>query len=241
MCYGKEQKEERLSMTPLQIAIDGPVAAGKGDIAGRLAKELGLLYIYTGAMYRMLALACIEKDIPLKDPERVLPLLQTISIELVEPDPNSQYAYKALLDDVDVTERITEQDAAMGASDVAVIPEVRQFMVSRQQEIAESKRVVMEGRDIGLRVLPQAQLKIYLTASVEERGFRRWLQFKEKGIQKSRDEVLADTKLRDDQDMTRPTDPLQKLPDAWKLDTTGMTQEEVVGRIKEELIKRNLL
>ena len=241
MCYGKEQKEERLSMTPLQIAIDGPVAAGKGDIAGRLAKELGFLYIYTGATYRMLALACIEKDIPLKDPERVLPLLQTISIELVEPDSNSQYAYKALLDDVDVTERITDQDAAMGASDVAVIPEVRQFMVKRQQEIVQSKKVVMEGRDIGLRVLPEAQLKIYLTASVAERAHRRWLQFQTKGIEKSPDEVLADTELRDNQDTTRPTDPLQKLPDAWELDTTGMTQEEVIARIKEELVRRKLL
>ena len=228
-------------MIPLHIAIDGPVAAGKGDIAARLAKELHLTYIYTGAMYRMLALACIEKHISLKDPKRILSLLNEITIDLVESDPDSPYAYKALLNGKDVSERITQHDTAMGASDVSSVPEVRVFMIRCQQELAQGKRVVMEGRDIGLRVLPHAQLKIYLTASLEERAKRRWLQWQEKGIEKTLEEVIEDTRQRDTQDMTRAKDPLQKLPDAWELDTTNMAQDEVVSQIKTELKKRNLL
>lgn len=226
---------------PLQIAIDGPVASGKGDIAGRLAKELQLTYIYTGAMYRMIALACIERGVSTKDPRAVSLVLQQISMSLLPPTSESKHPFIAVLNGFDVTERIFKQDVAIGSSDVGVIPEVRQWMVARQQKMAKGKSVVMEGRDIGLRVLPTAQIKIYLTATLKERAHRRWLQFKEKGIEKSIDEVLEDTKLRDYQDTTRPTDPLQKLPDAWEFDTTGMTQEEVVGRIKEELIKRKLL
>lgn len=225
----------------LQIAIDGPVASGKGDIAGRLAKELHLAYIYTGAMYRMLALACIEEGISTKDAGAAYKVLQKLSMSLFPPTTSSSHPFVAMLNGTDVTERIFKQDVATGSSNVGVVQKVRQLMVARQQEMARGKSVVMEGRDIGLRVLPTAQLKIYLTATLEERTHRRWLQFKEKGIEKSIDEVLEDTKLRDYQDMTRSTDPLQKLPDAWELDTTGMMQEEVVGRIKEELIKRNLL
>jgi len=226
---------------PLQIAIDGPVASGKGDIAGRLAKELHLTYIYTGAMYRMLALACIEEGFSTKDEVSVLSVLRKASISLAPPTSSGIHPFVAILNGKDVTERIFKQDVATGSSDVGIIPKVRQWMVARQQEMANGKSVVMEGRDIGLRVLPNAQLKIYLTATLDERASRRWLQFKEKGIMKTRDEVLADTKLRDNQDTTRPTDPLQKLPDAWELDTTGMTQEDVVGRIKEELTRRKLL
>ena len=227
--------------SPLSIAIDGPVAAGKGDIAARLANELHITYVYTGAMYRMLALACIEKHISLKDPKRIVTLLSEVTLDLVEPDSDSPYAYKALLDGIDVSERITEHDTAMGAAEVSIIPEVRAFMVKRQQELALGKRVVMEGRDIGLRVLPHAQLKIYLTASLVERAKRRLLQWKEKGIKKSLDEVIEDTKQRDTQDMTREIDPLQKLSTAWELDTTNMTKDEVIWEIKTELKKRNLL
>lgn len=227
--------------TPLHIAIDGPVASGKGDIAGRLAKVLQLTYIYTGAMYRMLALACINDGVSTKDSSLVYKKLQQISIALEQPLASSMHPFIAVLNGSDVTDRIFKQDVAIGSSDVGTIPEVRKWMVAHQQEMAQGKSVVMEGRDIGLRVLPNAQLKIYLTASLEERAHRRWLQFEAKGIKKSHDDVLSDTKLRDHQDMTRVTDPLQKLASAWELDTTGMNQEDVVSRIKEELIKRNLL
>jgi CMP/dCMP kinase len=228
-------------MKPLQIAIDGPVASGKGDIAARLAKELNLVYIYTGAMYRALALACINNQIPFKDKAKVLELLGKISIDLTNPDADSQVSFKILLNRKNVTDRIIDQDVAMGTSDVSTIPEVRKIMVTRQQEIAKGKNVVMEGRDIGLRVLPQAQLKIYLTATLEERAKRRFLQWENKGLNKTFSETLEDTRLRDKQDMTRGVDPLQKLPDAWELDTTSLSQEDVVERIIGELKKRQLL
>jgi cytidylate kinase len=228
-------------MNQLQIAIDGPVAAGKGDIAARLSQELGLVYIYTGAMYRALALSCIQHNVPFKDGPQVVSLLEKIRIDLLVADKASALPYKVMLDDEDVTDKIFDQKVAMGTSDVGTIPEVRKIMVARQQEMAQGKSVVMEGRDIGLRVLPNAQLKIYLTASLEERAKRRWQQWQVKKVEKTYEETIEDTRERDLQDSTRATDPLQKLPDAWELDTTGLTQDEVVARIISELNKRNLL
>lgn len=225
----------------LQIAIDGPVAAGKGDIAARLAKELQLLYIYTGAMYRMLALACITDGVSTKDEQGVYRVLQKSAIELVRPEKESKETFIAKLNGKDVTERIMEPDVAAGASDVAVFSPVRKEMVTRQQQIADDKPVVMEGRDIGLRVLPHAQLKVFLTASLEERAKRRFVQWKQKGIDISMEEVVKETKIRDDQDTGRATDPLQKLPDAWELDSTTLSQEEVVEAITTELTKRKLI
>lgn len=229
------------SSVPLQIAIDGPVAAGKGDIASRLAQVFHLIYINTGAMYRMLALACIERKIDRKDVKNVLRVLDDVTIDLGAPPKNSLRTFIALLDGYDVTDRILDPDVSQGSSDVAVIPEVRIRMVELQKKMAENKAVVMEGRDIGLRVLPSAPLKIYLTASLEERAKRRFLQWQKKGITKTLEETIEETKIRDTQDMSRSSDPLQKLPDAWELDTTGMTQDEVVERITKELEKRGLL
>jgi cytidylate kinase len=226
---------------PLHIAIDGPVASGKGDIASRLATKLHLIYIYTGAMYRALALACINRGVSCKDEKKVMNILKTLSIDIIAPSYGSKYPYSVMLNGDDISDRITGQDTAQGASDVGVIPSVRQWMVKRQKEMAEGRRVVMEGRDIGLRVLPNAQFKIFLTASVSVRAKRRFLQWQEKDIDKTFDETLEDTKMRDLQDTTRDIDPLQKLPDAWELDTTHLTQEEVVTIIIEELKKRNLI
>lgn len=225
----------------LQIAIDGPVAAGKGDIAARLAKKLHLLYIYTGAMYRMLALACIQEGVSLKDEQAVFAVLTKSHIELVRPEKGSKETFFAHLNGKNVTDRIMEPDVASGASDVGVFPSVRSEMVARQQKIADDKPVVMEGRDIGLRVLPNAQLKVFLTASLEERAKRRFDQWKQKGIDVAMEEVIEETKSRDAQDSGRMTDPLQKLPDSWELDSTKMQQEEVVDAIIQELTKRNLL
>lgn len=225
----------------LQIAIDGPVAAGKGDIAARLAKTLGLTYIYTGAMYRALALACIREGVDVKDKKKVIQILSKITLDFGVVDPSKKATFTIFLNKEDVSDAIVEQRVAMGASFVSVIPEVRKTMVALQQKIARGKRVVMEGRDIGLRVLPHAQLKIYLTASVDERARRRFLQWQKKGLKKTYDETLQDTKTRDLNDMTRVTDPLMKLPDAWEFDTTGLSQKDVVIRIIEEVRKRNLV
>lgn len=225
----------------LHIAIDGPVAAGKGDIAARLAKELGITYIYTGAMYRALALSCIENHVSTKDSARVLDELGKISITLTPSVGIDASACRVILNGNDVTNRVTQPDVAAGSSDVAVIPEVRKHMVILQQHMANGNSVVMEGRDIGLKVLPDANFKIYLTASLDERAKRRYLQWTDKGITKSLEEVIQDTKDRDYQDMHRNTDPLQKLPDAWELDTTGLNQDQVIEKIKNELTKRHLI
>jgi len=225
----------------LQIAIDGPVAAGKGDIAARIAKKLHLLYIYTGAMYRMLALACITEGVSLKDEQGVFGVLQKSRIELVRPEKDSKETFIAMLNGKEVNDRIMEPDVASGASDVGVFPSVRIEMVARQQKIADDKPVVMEGRDIGLRVLPNAALKVFLTASLEERAKRRFDQWKQKGIDVAMEEVIEETRSRDAQDSGRTTDPLQKLPDSWELDSTHLSQEQVVEAIIGELTKRKLV
>ncbi|MFZ2025351.1 MAG: (d)CMP kinase [Microgenomates group bacterium] len=225
----------------LQIAIDGPVAAGKGDIAARLAKRLHLLYIYTGAMYRMLALACIEESASMREEQAVFSMLNKSHIELVRPEKGRKETFIAMLNGKDVTDRIMEPDVAAGASDVGVFPSVRKEMVQRQQKLADDHPVVMEGRDIGLRVLPNAPLKVFLTASLEERAQRRFDQWKQKGIDVPMEEVIEETKIRDAQDIERVTDPLQKLPDSWELDSTTLSQEEVVDAIIQELTKRKLI
>lgn len=226
---------------PLQIAIDGPVAAGKGDIAERLAKKLRLTYLYTGAMYRALGLACLRAGVSPVDSAKVTELLRSTKIELVSANERKDRSYQVLLDREDVTDEIYLPEVAQAASDVSTIAEIRQFMVARQRALASGKSVVAEGRDIGLRVLPQAQLKIFLTASVEERAHRRQAQLQKKGIKKTYDDVLEGTKERDLRDSTRTTDPLQKLPEAWELDTTHLTQEEVVEKIMQELRRRRLV
>lgn len=218
-------------MKPLHIAIDGPVGSGKSDISSRLAKKLGILYVYTGAMYRALAYACTQAGVAHKDAESVLAVLKKITIVLAPPPSSSDRLCTVMLDGADVTESLFTPDMSVGASDVGTIGEVRKYMVARQREMARSQSVVMEGRDIGVRVLPDAQLKIYLTADLETRARRRWEQMKTAGVTKTLEEVVADTQARDGQDTTRRTDPLQKLPDAWELDATGLTQDEVVGKI----------
>ncbi len=225
----------------LHIAIDGPVASGKGEIAARLSHRLGILYVYTGGMYRALGLACIQRGISCKDSAGVRSLLNNVSIDIIPPDHQSAKQPKIVLNGNDVTQRIVEQDTAHAASDVATIPEVRAWMVAKQQELARGRSVVMEGRDICTRVLPGAQLKIFLTASVEERARRRWRQYQANAIQKTYEETLEDIQSRDLQDITRSVDPLVACPDAWILDTTGMKPEQAVDAIVRELTKRRLL
>jgi CMP/dCMP kinase len=225
---------------PLQIAIDGPVASGKGEIASRLACKLGAFYVYTGAMYRALGLACIEHNISTKDASRVVDLLQKITIKLTEPK-DTIHSYTVLLDGRDVTERIEKPDTAQAASDVGTIAKVREWMVTRQQQLAIGKSVVMEGRDIAKRVLPHAKLKIYLTASAMERAKRRLLQFQQKGLQKTFEETLSEIKIRDTQDTTRTIDPLKIEEDVWELDTTNMKPDEVIDTIVVELQKKGFI
>jgi cytidylate kinase len=224
----------------LQIAIDGPVAAGKGDIAERLANRLHIVFVNTGAMYRALALACIEEGYDTFRDDDVMRVLEKIRIRLQPPTEGDKNMH-VFINEVDVTERLTEPDVSRGSSIVAAIPTVRPVMVRMQQEFAKTQSVVMEGRDIGLRVLPNAPLKIYLTASLTERAKRRWIQWHKNGIDKTLDETIEETRQRDKLDQERTVDPLQILPDAWVLDTTGMTQDDVVNAIIKQLQERSLV
>ena len=207
----------------------------------RLAKKLHLVFLYTGAMYRALAYLCMKLGVSTKDRESVISTLRAHDIDFGDAPENGQRPYSVHVDSEDVTDKLFIPEIDQGSSDVGVYPEVRTHMVARQRAAAIGKRVVMEGRDIGLRVLPDADLKIYLTASAETRAKRRLLQYEKKGKMISLGEMIADTKRRDHQDMTRTADPLQKLPDAWELDTTDMTEEMVTEAIISELRKRSLL
>lgn len=219
------------------IAIDGPVAAGKGTVSPLLAKNLNGFYLYTGAMYRCLALLCIKRGIDTKDENTVVAILPEFRINVSDN--------KVFLNGEDVTERIKEEDVAMASSDVAVIKKVREEMVSIQREIAnklidEGKIVIAEGRDTATRVFPNAKLKIFLTATPEVRTKRRLLQIEERGEKAEFENVLKDVKLRDEQDSDREIDPLVKDPQAFGyfvLNDSEMSEEETIKTIIKEVKK----
>lgn len=219
------------------IAIDGPVAAGKGTISPLLAKNLNGFYLYTGAMYRCLALLCIKRGIDTKDENAVVNILPEFRINVSDN--------KVFLNGEDVTQRIKEEDVAMASSKVAVIKKVREEMVSIQREIAnklidEGKIVIAEGRDTATRVFPNAKLKIFLTATPEVRAKRRRLQIEERGEKTEFENVLKDVKLRDEHDSDREIDPLVKTPQAFGyfiLNDSEMSEEETIKTIIKEVEK----
>lgn len=224
--------------TSFQIAIDGPVAAGKGTISRLLAERLGFLYVDTGAMYRATALLALRAEINLSDEDRVVALLQKSKLEMRNPIPPKETDGRlttVILDGEDVSWAIRTQKCGEGASKVAVLPKLRHVLVQKQQEIAASQNVVMEGRDITFRVLPNAQLKIFLTASVESRAARRHTQYLTKGTDVSLEEVIEEIKQRDQRDMERDTDPLHITKDAWVLDTSELSIEAVVELIADKV------
>ncbi len=209
----------------ISVAIDGPAGAGKSTVAKTVAKDMGYVYIDTGAMYRTVAVYAIKNGIAFSD---VVPHLDEIKIDIKYQDGMQ----KMYLNGEDVTTRIRENDASMGASAVAVIPEVRVRLVKMQQEMAKSGGVIMDGRDIGTAVLPDAELKIYLTASVEERAMRRHKEYLEKGVESDYEALKRDVENRDKNDMTRAASPLRQADDAVLLDTTDKTFDEAVAYVK---------
>ena len=213
----------------ISVAIDGPAGAGKSSVAKRVAKDMGYVYIDTGAMYRAVAVWAIKNGVDINDTKTVVESLDKIKIDISYGD-NVQ---KMVLNGEDVTERIRENDASMGASAVAVIPEVRKFLVDMQREMAEKGGVVMDGRDIGTTVLPDAELKIYLTASVDERARRRYKEYIEKGVECNYDELKEDVIKRDHNDMTRDVSPLKQADDAVLVDTTEIDFDKSVDLIKQ--------
>lgn len=213
----------------VKIAIDGPAGAGKSTVAKKLAKLLGFTYIDTGAMYRAITLKVLRENISLEDEERI--------VEVARKSDISLDGERVFLDGEDVSEEIRKPIISEKVSVVSQIPEVREILVKKQRKIAEGKNVVMDGRDIGTVVLPDAQFKFFLTASLEERGRRRYKELKNKGTEVKYEEVLEEIKKRDSLDSGRKTSPLTVPQGAILIDTTDLTEEEVVERVYEAIRK----
>lgn len=211
----------------INIAIDGPSGAGKSTIAKYLANLLGITYLDTGAMYRAVAVYALSKNIDPNDEVNVVPLLKDISIKFVGDNQNK----KILLNGEDVTEKIREHHISKGASDISKIPAVRLFLVEMQRKIAQESDVVLDGRDITSYVLPNAKYKFYLTADASVRAERRYDELKAKGGSLSLEQVLADIKDRDFNDMNRSFAPLVKTEDSILIDSTYLTPQQVADEI----------
>ena len=217
------------------VAIDGPSGAGKSTIAKRLAATLGYVYVDTGAMYRTVGLAMLRRGIDVNDKAAVIAALADIEVSIAYVDGTQ----RVLLNGEDVSDRIRTPEVSMAASTTSAIPEVRKFLFETQQKLARENNVIMDGRDIGTVVLPNAKVKIFLSASVEDRARRRFDELKEKGMDVSFEDVLEDMKQRDYNDSHRDVAPLKPADDAVSVDTTGNTLEESVA-LMESIVKEKL-
>lgn len=221
-------------MKLFSIAIDGPAGAGKSTIAKLLAKKLGCVYIDTGAMYRSVGYYCIQNGLDYHDEKAVCSCLDQIDLELKYTEEGQMI----FLNGENVSTSIRTDEVAASASKVGTYGKVREDLVRRQQAMAKKQAVVMDGRDIGTVVLPSATLKIFLTASVEERAQRRYKEYIEKGMTVDLEQLKGEIKMRDDQDTNRKISPLKQADDAILLDTTELTIEEIVEQISQKLEER---
>lgn len=212
----------------ISIAIDGPSGAGKSTISRKAAEKFGFIYVDTGAIYRTIGLATKIRGVSLDDTAAVIELLPTLEIELKYNDAGEQHMY---LDGNDASRDIRLPEVSMLASKVSAIPAVREFLVDMQRGMAEKYDVIMDGRDIGTVILPNADLKIFLTADVRDRARRRYEELRAKGMEKPFDEVLAEMEQRDEQDTQRAAAPLKAADDAVLLDTSGNTLEESIDEV----------
>ena len=213
----------------MNIAIDGPAGAGKSTIAKLAAKGLGFLYVDTGAMYRAIGLYLLENEVDYNEESQLLEALDKINIEIKYVDG----AQRVILNDRDVSEAIRREEVGQAASTTSALKPVRAKLLDLQRDIAAKNDVIMDGRDIGTNILPNAELKIYLTASVEVRAQRRYKELVEKGETPDFEEVKKGIEQRDYQDMNRDIAPLRQAEDAVLVDTSDMTIDEVVARITE--------
>lgn len=211
----------------VRIAVDGPSGAGKSTIAKRLARELGFDYIDTGAMYRAVGWQAIQLGILPENGERVKAMVDGCQIDFIDG--------KIFLNGTDLSEKIRTPEVSRAASEFAALPVVRQKLCEIQRSIGHRKSVVMDGRDIGTHVFPDAQYKFFLTATPEERASRRFKELREKGQEVCYEDILADVKERDHRDVTRKQDPLRKADDAVEIDSTSMTIDQVVAAMLEKV------
>ena len=218
----------------ISVAIDGPSGAGKSTLAKRLAKELGYLYVDTGAMYRAIGLFALRQGVDPKDEAAVTALLPQIQIELRYVDG----AQRVLLCGEDVSEAIRAENVGMATSAVSAHPPVRAFLLELQRGMARTHDILMDGRDIGTVILPGATVKIFLTASAEARADRRFKELQDKGVDTDYETVLEDIRRRDYQDSHRATAPLRQAEDAVLVDTSGMDLEESFQALKSLILSR---
>ncbi|MDD6051066.1 MAG: (d)CMP kinase [Clostridiales bacterium] len=219
----------------LNIAMDGPVGAGKSSIAHAVANRLGILHLDTGAMYRAVGLSALRAGVDLADEAAVTAHTQSIDVSVAQGE-NGQ---RTIVNGEDVTDFIRTPEVSMAASTVARYAGVRREMVAIQQKLASSTPMLVDGRDICVRVLPHATVKLFLTASAEERARRRYLEMQQKGDPTPYEDVLRDLRARDAQDMNREVDPLRPTEDAVIVDSTDMTFEQVVDHILAIVEEKN--
>ena len=221
-------------MKTIQIAIDGPASSGTSTVAKIIAKDLGYTYLDTGAMYRAATYIALQHQISPEEASQVLDLLDQYPISFGRSEDGQQLVY---VGDVDVSHPIRENTVTNAVSSFAAVPAVREKLVALQQEIAQQGGIVMDGRDIGTVVLPKAELKIFLVASVDERAERRYKENLAKGIETDLETLKEEIATRDYKDSHRATSPLKQAEDAIYLDTTGLSIQEVVDKIKLEAQK----
>lgn len=219
----------------LNCALDGPSGAGKSTIAKALAERFGFVYVDTGALYRSIGLFAVRSGANTSSAEEVVPLLKDIAVELKYVDG----AQRVILNGEDVSDKIRTPEISMAASNVSAIPEVREFLLDLQRNIAAKNDIIMDGRDIGTVILPDAEVKVFMTASAEERARRRFDELTAKGQKVDYESILKDINQRDYNDSHRETSPLIKAKDAVELDTTKLSIDEVVDKISE-MIKKAL-
>ena len=213
----------------IQIAIDGPSGAGKSTIAKAVAKRLGYVYVDTGALYRTVGYAALCEELDCKNADEIAPLLKKIKVDLTYDNG----VQKVLLNGEDVSTQIRLPECSMAASAVSAIPAVREFLLNTQRDIATHHNVIMDGRDIGTVVLPNAQVKIFLTASAEKRAQRRFIELCEKGIETTFEEVLEDMKQRDYNDSHRAIAPLKAAEGSILVDTSELDLEQSIHAIEQ--------
>ncbi|MGT2948159.1 (d)CMP kinase [Streptococcus devriesei] len=221
-------------MTGIKIAIDGPASSGKSTVAKIIAKDLGYTYLDTGSMYRSATYLALQHDVALTDEDAIVKLLQEYPISFGRREDGQQLVF---VGDVDVSLPIRENDVTNNVSTVSALPLVRETLVELQRQIADQGGIVMDGRDIGTVVLPDAELKIFLVASVDERAERRYKENLEKGIETDLAKLKREISSRDYKDSHRKVSPLKAAEDAITFDTTGVTIDGVVQFIEEKAKK----